>query len=74
MQGGKWLIHDTKRRKDNQLQSCKFTWKIRPTSGLIHIIWRDTLVVELEFKENHNVNKLRMRCLMWVFWKTRAVL
>ena len=21
--GGKWLIHDTKRRKDNQLQSMK---------------------------------------------------
>ena len=21
--GGKWLIHDTKRRKDNQLQSLK---------------------------------------------------
>ena len=26
--GGKWLIHDTKRRKDNQLQSLKLpcTW------------------------------------------------
>ena len=22
--GGKWLIHETKRRKDNQLQSLKF--------------------------------------------------
>ena len=22
--GGKWLIHDTKRRKDNQLQSLKY--------------------------------------------------
>ena len=26
--GGKWLIHDTKRRKDNQLQSLKLTRKI----------------------------------------------
>ena len=28
--GGKWLIHDTKRRKDNQLQSlklpCRISW------------------------------------------------
>ena len=23
--GGKWLIHDTKRRKDNQLQSLNLT-------------------------------------------------
>ena len=22
--GGKWLIHDTKRRKDNQLQSLQY--------------------------------------------------
>ena len=30
--GGKWLIHDTKRRKDNQLQSRKLPhgyWDIR---------------------------------------------
>ena len=26
--GGKWLIHDTKRRKDNQLQSLKLPCKI----------------------------------------------
>ena len=25
--GGKWLIHDTKRRKDNQLQSLKLPCK-----------------------------------------------
>ena len=24
--GGKWLIHDTKRSKDNQLQSLKLPW------------------------------------------------
>ena len=24
--GGKWLIHNTKRRKDNQLQSLKFIY------------------------------------------------
>ena len=26
--GGKWLIHDTKSRKDNQLQSLKLPCKI----------------------------------------------
>ena len=26
--GGKWLIHDTKRRKDNQLQSLKPPYRI----------------------------------------------
>ena len=26
--GGKWLIHDTKRRKDNQLQSLKLPCRI----------------------------------------------
>ena len=24
--GGKWLIHNTKRHKDNQLQSLKLPW------------------------------------------------
>ena len=24
--GGKWLIHGTKRRKDNQLQSLELPW------------------------------------------------
>ena len=33
--GGKWLIHDTKRRKDNQLQSLKlpYIW------GVSIILW-----------------------------------
>ena len=26
--GGKWLIHGTKRRKDDQLQSLKLPWRI----------------------------------------------
>ena len=26
--GGKWLIHDTKRRKDNQLQSLELLCRI----------------------------------------------
>ena len=30
---GKWLIHDTKRRKDNQLQSLKFTCGISKLSS-----------------------------------------
>ena len=31
--GGKWLIHDTKRRKDNQLQSLKLPCRISKLSG-----------------------------------------
>ena len=31
--GGKWLIHDTKRRKDNQLQSLKFPYRISKLSS-----------------------------------------
>ena len=31
--GGKWLIHDTKRRKDNQLQSMKLPCRISRLSS-----------------------------------------
>ena len=31
--GGKWLIHDTKLRKDNQLQSLKLPWIISMLSS-----------------------------------------
>ena len=31
--GGKWLIHDTKIRKDNQLQSLKLPCKISKLSS-----------------------------------------
>ena len=31
--GGKWLIHDTKRRKDNQLESLKLPCKISKLSS-----------------------------------------
>ena len=31
--GGKWLIHDTKRRKDNQLQSLKLPCRISRLSS-----------------------------------------
>ena len=31
--GGTWLIHDTKRRKDNQLQSLKLPWRISKLSS-----------------------------------------
>ena len=31
--GGKWLIHDTKRRKDNHLQSLKFPCRISKLSS-----------------------------------------
>ena len=33
--GGKWLIHDTKRRKDNQLQSLKLPCRISKLSSYI---------------------------------------
>ena len=32
-EGGKWLIHDTKRRKDNQLQSLKLPCRISKLSS-----------------------------------------
>ena len=31
--GGQWLIYDTKRRKDNQLQSLKLPWRISKLSS-----------------------------------------
>ena len=31
--GGKWLMHDIKRRKDNQLQSLKLTCRISKLSS-----------------------------------------
>ena len=31
--GGKWLIHDTKRRKDNQLQNLKLPGRISKYSS-----------------------------------------
>ena len=31
--GGKWLIHDTKRRKDNQLQRLKLPYRISKLSS-----------------------------------------
>ena len=31
--GGNWLIHDTKRRKDNQLQSLKLPCRSSQLSG-----------------------------------------
>ena len=31
--GGKWLIHDTKRRKDNQLQSLKLPCRLSKLSS-----------------------------------------
>ena len=33
--GGKWLIHDTKRRKDNHLQSLKLPCRISKLSSYI---------------------------------------
>ena len=36
--GGKWLIHDTKRRKDNQLQSLKLPCSLYSNLSLIFIL------------------------------------
>ena len=33
--GGKWLIHDTKRRKDNQLQSLKLSCRVSKLSMFV---------------------------------------
>ena len=41
--GGKWLIHDTKRRKDNQLQSLEYFKKLISPTNFTHltgvIVW-----------------------------------
>ena len=34
--GGKWLIHDTKRRKDNQLQSLKLPCRMLFENEFVH--------------------------------------
>ena len=46
--GGKWLIHDTKRRKDNQLQSLKLPCRISKLSskmlGCLHVsTWQNVI-------------------------------
>ena len=54
--GGKWLIHGTKRRKDNQLQSLELTCRI---SDLIHG-WKDWIWLGLEeIVYNWNIHKTR---------------
>ena len=54
--GGKWLIHDTKRRKDNQLQSLKLPCKI---SNIVHCThfdcWR--VVQKMDFFTSKIVNE-----------------
>ena len=48
--GGKWLIHDTKRRKDNQLQSLKLPWRVSKLTFkqlavyMLHVYGYDALV------------------------------
>ena len=43
--GGKWLIHDTKRRKDNQLQSLKLPCRIsKLSSKMWHKVVRSTVL------------------------------
>ena len=44
--GGKWLINDTKRRKDNQLQSLKLPCRISKWIGLDWICLTTTHVLQ----------------------------
>ena len=37
--GGKWLIHDTKRRNDNQLQSLKLPCRVSKMSVLYDVVY-----------------------------------
>ena len=47
--GDKWLIHDTKRREDNQLQSlklpCKMESEIQTSDGDLHMKNSHTLLI-----------------------------
>ena len=66
--GGKWLIHDTKRRKDNQLQSVKLPCRIsKLSSKMWHkgVRWHRVesnilkyLVSKYCFKQIHNVRSI----------------
>ena len=48
--GGKWLNHDTKRRKDNQLQSLKLPCRISKLSRHRQVFMiTNVLVLEIEF-------------------------
>ena len=48
---GKWLIHDTKRRKDNQLQSLKLPCRISKLSSKMwyDMIWYDYIYMIEDF-------------------------
>ena len=57
--GGKWLIHDTKRRKDNQLQSLKLPCRIsKLSSKMWHKCWfmfsLEQIMLKLETKKQKN--------------------
>ena len=56
--GGKWLIHDTKRRKDNQLQSLKLPCRISKLSMFVRIVAR----CEIKGSDGTVLNP--------IFWKT----
>ena len=43
--GGEWLIHDTKRRKDNQLQSLKLPCRIISWVARCDIKWSASTVL-----------------------------
>ena len=45
--GGKWLIHDTKRRKDNQLQSLKLPGRIYDIRIYVYQILVFCLIIKL---------------------------
>ena len=48
--GGKWLIHDTKRRKDNQLQSLKLPCRISNWVGrysMTRPLWREHVTSDI---------------------------
>ena len=48
--GGKWLIHDTKRRKDNQLQSLKLpSWCRHFMLACVKILVFQNCLLEFEF-------------------------
>ena len=50
--GGKWLIHDTKRRKDNQLQSLKEALGMSEFVEMLHN--RLSIYIDVYVSNAHN--------------------
>ena len=80
--GGKWLIHDTKRHKDNQLQSLKLPWscvKPSPKRWSMLVFQLSVIVKCLWINVSAVVCCMCVGCVMWygcineVLWRCGCV-